>query len=109
MDVTYQQDTTFTDIALQLATPTPQNDNININNPSYVRTQHAPEPQPKQHLSDTSHNSVHNKIYSDVTVIQNNDHVITPNANDVVDVANLVDHVVTSRGMPKTLRDSIHV
>ena len=49
----------------------------------------------------------HNKI-SDVPVTQHHDQVIAQNTSNVVDIASLVDHVIASRGVPKTIHNSIH-
>jgi len=43
-----------------------------------------------------------------VTVTHINEHVTSSNANDIIDVVNLVDQVVTSSGTPRKLSDSIH-
>ncbi len=43
-----------------------------------------------------------------MTVTQNTEHMTASNANDIIDVAHVVAQVVTSRGEPMTLCDSIH-
>ncbi len=109
MDVVYQKDTTFFDIALPLATTSPQyDDNLTLSNhPSqafpttYIQTY--------THTSYASLNSVNNNTTLNVTITQTCDHMTSTNANDVIDVAAVIDQVVTSRSASETLNDSLHI
>ncbi len=108
MNVVYQKDTTFADIALQIAnTPQKQGDNTQVNTQQpqlFLKTPNVLPPQPTYALTNSTHN---NKI-SDVPITRNIDHVISPNANDVIDLANMIDQVVSSQGAPRKLMDSMH-
>jgi len=53
-------------------------------------------------------NHEHHNNISDVTVTHHTDHVTLQNANDIVDIAKLVDQVVASRDAQMNLYDSIH-
>src|SRR6266540_3742733 len=108
MEVVYQRNTTFTDIAQQIATPQLQRDaHTHVKNhlpPNSLMTPHVNTS--KQH--DASPNIDHNNNNSDATVTQNKEHVIIPNANDAIDLAKVVDQVVSSQGEVRNLMDSMH-
>ncbi len=108
MDILYQKDTTFNDIATQLTHPTPSSTPVNSNNNTHNCPSNTSTPPANHTRNNASQQNGDNNNHLDVTVTQKLDQVMTPNANDVVDVAHLVDQVVMSRGQPKSLRDSIH-
>src|SRR6266540_232233 len=108
MDILYQKDTTFNDIATQLTHPTPSSTPVNSNNNTHNCPSNTSTPPANHTRNNASQQNGDNNNHLDVTVTQKLDQVMTPNANDVVDVAHLIDQVVMSRGQPKSLRDSIH-
>ncbi len=108
MDVVYQKDLTFFDIALPVTHISPQyDDNITLNN-SISQTLPTTETCKHNNNNYASQNEINNNQKFNVTVTQTSDHMILKNANDVLDVAVVIDQVVTSRGAPKTLNDSLH-
>ena len=60
------------------------------------------------HTSYASQNIVNNNKTLNATLTQTSDHMILTNANDVIDVAAVIDKVVTSRSTPKILNDLLH-
>jgi len=108
MDVVYQKDITFTDIALKLAPITSQKGNKADTKTAPTDTNHPHYVSYTQQKTDVSKKPHHYNTPSDVTVTQITDHMISSNTNDVVDVSAVVDQVVASRGEPKKLSDSIH-
>ena len=84
IDLVYQSDTTFTDIAQQMSPP-------NLQNPLNT---------------STDKNQHNNQTY--VTVTQTPEQVTLQNTNDDINIAKLVDQVVTSRGEQQILHDSMH-
>jgi len=105
MDLIYQQTTSFPDIAQQLASSSAQHlsaqDNTNSTS-TLTSTAHT------SHVASQNNNQ-QNKV-PDATVTQNQDHVSSQIANDVVelDVTHVVSQVAISRGAPQKLNDSIH-
>ncbi len=55
-----------------------------------------------------SQNEINNNQTFNAPVTQTSDHIISKNANDVLDIAAVIDQVVTSRSVPETLNDSLH-
>src|SRR6266498_2910258 len=109
IEVVYQRDTTFTEIARQLAFPTSSKDDKDPNNnqPSHNFT--TPASQPQLQLNYTSYNINYYNNFSDVIVTQIKGHVTSLNVNNVIDVANVIDQVVISCGELMKLSDSIHI
>ncbi len=106
MDLVYQHTTTFEDIALH-------NYNVQTNHTevSSKTSDNILSHQNKQlptYTQDASVLNAINKHNQDASVIQHLQHITTNYANDVVNVAQIVDQVVTSRGAQQTLSDSIH-
>src|SRR6266540_4326921 len=108
MEVVYQRNTSFIDIAQQIATPQLQRDahtHVKIHlPPNSLMTPHVNTSQ--QHYA--SPNIDHNNNNSDATVTQNKEHVIIPNADDAIDLAKVVDQVVSSQGEVRNLMASMH-
>jgi len=105
MNLVYQHTTTFEDIVSHNCTLQSNSNELSNAKPD----NHLSYPKKQQpDLHDASSNTAPNKQIQDVLVIQHPCHVTRSNTNDVIDVAQLVDQVVTSRGEQQTLRDSIH-
>ena len=108
MDYVYQKDHTFTDIDTHTASTsytniTPLTDSSLCPNGDYSINNNNPT----QPLNASRHKQ-HNKNHIDATVTQDSDHVTDLNASDEIDVTQLVDQLVSSRGSSKNLSASIH-
>ncbi len=66
------------------------------------------EQQQSSQSNNASINTEQHNNYPDATIIQHLKHVTTNNANDIVDVAQVVNQVITSCGVQQKLSDSIH-
>src|SRR6266498_2963990 len=108
MDMVYQKDTTFTDIAAQIATTSDQNHINTIQHTQMSHTLLFSELKSQTQTPYASSIKTYLNNNSDVTVIPNHLHVTSNNANDVVDVAQVIDQVITSQGELMKLCDSIH-
>ena len=108
MDVVYQKNTTFHDIVSQLNPPTTSMDTKEVNNIQTSRTlSTSTSPQQTKPLNTSNSTDPKNSL-QDVTVTPAQNHMINQNANDAVDVAQVVDQIVTSLGKPMNLSNSIH-
>src|SRR6266498_3819703 len=106
MDFVYHHTTTFDDIA-QSRSPSQSN---HQSSPHETQTQHfstIEKPITTRSADASTKIDRHSKV-SDATVTPNSQHVTSKNADDVVDVAQLVNCVITSRGEQQKLSDSIH-
>src|SRR6266498_1136041 len=94
MDLVYQTDTTFEDLAPSLL-PITHNNNISLINTSPSSSFPISKQLPTTKRDASFNNERHNKLQN-ATVAQHHQHVIPQNTNDVVDAARLIDHVITS-------------
>jgi len=108
MDVVYQKNTTFQDNVSQLTPLTTSMDTKEVNDTQTSRTLTAPTSTQQTKPLNASKSTDSNNSLQDATVTLAQNHLINQNANDVVDVAQVVDQVVTSLGKPMNLSNSIH-
>ena len=108
MDVAYQKDTTFTDIASQLAYSSPQKNDKAVNSQQPSHKSLTPSPQLQTQSQNASQICNLNNNIPDAIIIPISDYVTSPNANNAIDISKVVDRVITSREELMKLSDSIH-
>jgi len=108
MDLVYQSDTTFFDITPQLVHSPPNKKEPNYNQQQSSSNARTNNNKTNAQLINASFSNQHTNNLKHVTVTQNLDHVLISNANDAIDVAQIVDQVVASHGDQKNLYDSMH-
>jgi len=98
MDLVYQSNTTFLDITPQLVHSPTNKKELNYNkqlSSSNARTDNNTN---NAQLLNMSFSNQQTNNLDHATVTQNLDHIPISNANNAIDVAQIVDQVVASRG-----------
>ncbi len=108
MDIVYQKNTSFNDIAQQIAHSKPPHEDTVPHRLSCLNSSPTTNIQNNTQTPDAfqHHQYQNNKL--NATVTQAQDSVTHQNTSDVIDVTHIVDQVVSSRGSHKTLSDSMH-
>ncbi len=108
MDLVYQRNTTFDEIAHQLSPSPPHNIVKEFSNKQIVLNTTTQASQIQTLPNNASHNHNYHNNFSNVTVTQHTDHVLSQIANNVINIAHLVDQVFASRGPLKLMYNFIH-
>ncbi len=108
MDLVYQSDTTFLDITQQLVHSPTNKEEINYNKLQSSSNARIDNNTTNAQLLNASFSNTQINNLDYVTVTLNLDHVSISNANDAIDVAQIIDQVVASRDDQKDLYDSMH-